>query len=320
MADASLGLLGHMGIGTDSGVWENPTPPSYSIIPFISESLTSAFNRIPHDSLVGYGGELPSVQGIEIVQGTTEHYLDYTTMAFMIAACMGNDSGSSITILDRHGSGTVKRFWMIMDKGHTVYRFGPGIPHKMTISGEKDGRIKIALEWTFFGFSTTGTPWSATAYVPTPRMLFEHGVFRFADQLNALASGDAIGINSFETTLDRGMITDDYVMDATYPKNCLQPVENAFRVCELKFSIPRYDADTIGGWKQADTPLQADLVFTLGGNSHTFQWRELRIMDGFDAPIDGSTAITQEGTCQSYRCANGSHPMGIGNELVVNYT
>lgn len=321
MADASLGILGRMGIVTGAATWATGTyPGSATTYPFISESLTDAYNRIEQNSLVGFGGRLPSDQGVEVITGTTEHIMDYTTMHLFITAVFGDDTAGTITIEDRHGAGSAKAFWIEIDKEHTEYVFGPGKPTKITITGEKDGQIKIALDWVFFGFQTKTSGFTGGAWTPTPRMLFEHGVFRVADQANALAAGDEINPESFEITFDRGAKTDDYVADSTNPKQTLIPIENDFRSAQYKITIPRYEDDAFGTWKAADTTLQGDIVFTLSGNTLTISMPELRITEGFDANIEGPAAVKLDGTFELYRCGNGSHPMGTGNEIEVVYT
>ena len=321
MADASLGILGRMGIVTGAATWETVSfPGSATTIPFISETLVSAFNRIEQNSLVGYGGRLPSDQGVEVLTGTTEHIMDYTTMHVLLTAVLGDDTAGTITIENRHGAGSAKAFWIEIDKEHTEYVFGPGKPTKLTITGEKDGQIKVSLEWVFFGFQSKSSGFTGGAWTPTPRMLFEHGVFRVADQANALAAGDEINPSSFEITFDRGMKTDDFVADATYPKQTLIPIENDFRSAQFKVSIPRYESDAFGTWKAADTPLQGDIVFTLSGNTLTISMPELRISEGFDASIDGPAALKLDGTFELYRCGDAAHPMGTGNEIEIVYT
>ena len=321
MADASLGILGRMGIVTGAATWETVSfPGSATTIPFLTETLTPQFNRIEQDSLVGFGGRLPSDQGVEVITGTTEHIMDYTTMHVLLTAVLGDDAAGTITIEDRHGDGSAKAFWIEIDKEHVEYVFGPGKPTKITISGEKDGKITISLDWVFFGFQSKSSGFTGGAWTPTPRMLFEHGIFRVADQVDALQASDEINPDSFEITFDRGMKTDDYVADTTYPKQTLIPIENDFRSAQYKVALPRFESDTFGTWKNADTALQGDIVFTLSGNTLTISMPELRITEGFDASIDGPAALKLDGTFDLYRCGNGSHPMGTGNEIEIVYT
>lgn len=322
MADASLGVLGKMGISTVAN-WDSSWPGATTVYPFISENLTHRFSRKDNDQLVGYGGMLPSAQGVKTIQGTTEHYMDYESMFIFLAAVFGDlnttPTPNEITIVDRHGSGSANHYFVEIDKGHTQFRFGPGKPGKITISGEKDGRVKFSIEWYFRDVDIVTSGFTGSGYTEKDIMLFEHGVFRLADQADALAAVDEFNIDSFEIELDRNWKPDDYTTNSSDPKLPLEPIEDGFRTASLKISIPRFDANTIITWKDDDEPLQGDLKFTLGSNYTTLQLPELRISEGFDANIGGPEALTLEGTFVCYRCANASHPMGTGNEIKVLY-
>jgi len=317
----SIGILNQMGISAVAG-WDTAFSASTAIIPFEEEGLNEAFERVQQVDLIGSGGKLPSYQGIKVIQGPTKHTLCYDVQT-LIAAVPGNDSAGTISIVDRLGSGSVNAFWIEIDKGHIRHRFGAAKPMKMTISGEKNNSIKLDLDWYFKDRVATASAMASLTPPTNRKILFSDLVFRIGDQVDALTSGDDLGIESFEIVLDRAPKADDYVSDASAPELPLEVIENDFRVASLSFKVPRYNSDTIVGWKDADTALQATLTFTSSAGTLTIKLPELRITEGFDANVGGPGALTLEGTLEAYRSLDTSHPMHPAttmNELEIAYT
>jgi len=315
MAD-SLGFLSKMGFILRTS-WTQAYTACTAIMPFLSESLTSQFSRLPDDTLQGYGGRLPSEQGVEALGGSTEHHFNYSTSGtrLFVTALMGNDAGGVITITD---TVTDKYYAFEFEKQVKRWRFWPCACNKMTITGEKDKRCKIVIDWFARNFETVDTAFPDIAQPTNVLVNFDDLVFRIANQDDAIAGGDAVAIDSFEIVFDRARKADDYATDATNPKQPLDPVSGGWRVCTLGIKVPRYAAATFETWKGTNTPLQADLAFTGPANSILIQLPELRITEGFNQNINGPAPLTVEGKFEAYRSVTGN-PMYVGNEMKITY-
>lgn len=331
MADA-LGILSKMALKTLGSGWNAyPTwsaiTPGGALVPFLSESFSSNYSRIQNDTLSGMGGRLPSEQGVEAIPGTTEHYLNYNTMDMFLAYIMGLDTPGSPNVITIVDNITDKYFGMEFEKQTARHRVWPCKAMKMTISGEKDQYCKLSVDWIARNFESTQTAFVASMTQPVNYIVpFDDLVFKIADQLNAIAVGDTVGIESFEIVLDRQYKGDDYTSDnataaGAGPKQCLEPISNSFRGCTLKIKVPRYAVNTFETWKDANTPLMADLLFTYANPTYTkrIEFPELRIIDGFNSNIGGPGILTVEGTLEAYRSSAGN-PMHVGNEMRVLYT
>lgn len=318
MSDAH-GIGSRMGLVSRTS-WAQAFAAVTSFVPFLDEGLTAAFNRIMDDSLEGEGARLPSEQGNLVVGGTINHNMDYTNMIQYLEYCMGADSGTALTIVNA----LAKYGFLEFDKGVERHRIGAGKMTKFVLSGEKDGIIKCAADWYMYNFAASATAMATPAYTKGDVIYFNQMVFRIADQLNALVAGDAIGIESFEIAFDRAPKADDYESDPTNPQLPLEALENDFRACTLNFKCARFNDDNkhLVGWRGTDTPLQGDLTFTGGSNTMTVKFPQLRITEGFMAPIEGPGVITLNGTCEAYRNANAAHPMtgAVSNEMIIDYT
>lgn len=288
---------------------------------FLSESLTANHDRIDDDSLEGYGGRGPSYQGNQVLTGDTEHYWDYAADVF-VPACMGIHTGTVLTIgevLSEAACTANKYFGLeILKGGARNHKFFPAMITKFVLAGEKGGLVKLTCSWAARQFSSVAAA-GMTAPTAVNRVKFDQMVFRLGDQVNALAAGDAMGIESFEISFDRLMKLDDYATDATLPRQPLEPKENAFRATTLKIKLPRYAADTLQAWRDADTPLQADLTWDgPGTTAKLIEMPELRITEGFDANVGGAEVLTLEGTFEAFR--GGTAFMYVGNEMKITYT
>jgi len=310
MADA-LGFLSKMGIKV-SATWDTAYAAVDLAIPFLSETLTAAYERIQKESLLGYGGREVSEQGNSVIQGTTEHELDYNNYDPLYKMILGEESpGNTFNVVNEFSEFA----WLEFDKQTSRHRFGASVAHKLTISGAKGELVKAKVEWFSKTFDNAATAFPGISPATATRVRFQDLVFRIADQVNALAGGDAVAIESFEIMFDRSMKLDDYVNSQTP----ISPVEGDFRACEFSFKLPRYNLDTLIDWKEADTPLQADFVFTRGGETLTIQFTEVRIVDGFNSEIGGSAPLVVEGKCEAYR--GGAHGfMYAGNEMKIIVT
>lgn len=111
----------------------------------------------------------------------------------------------------------------------------------------------------------------ALSYTLGTRMFHDQAVFRIADCADALAAGDALGISEFEMTLNNNLATDHFT--TTGGTKIDEPYRNGKLTVTIRFTIPQYAANTFVAARDAETKLQADIVFTgptLGGGNYTF--------------------------------------------------
>lgn len=317
----SLGFLSKMAAVSVADWDSSYTASGIAGIPFLSESLSVAYERIQIDSLIGYGGREPSEQGNQMVEGTTEHELDFDNFELLFEAAFGALGGGVFSIVDRLDEFLFLEF----EKQTARYRFGAAKCTKFTISGEKGGLIKCTFDWVVKDFDDNATAWQAGATIDTSlKARFLDVDFWLADQADALTSGDRFAIDSFEFTFERGLKADDYVATGTAAtaKLPIDAVEGGRHTATLALTMPRKSADTIVAWKQADTALQARVAIARaggGGGSYYLEMAHLVIPDGFDSPIGGDSPLTVEGNFECSRTNNASHPM-THEEIVMVYT
>lgn len=125
--------------------------------------------------------------------------------------------------------------------------------------------------------------------VPT-NVTFDMLDFRIGDQANALASGDSLKIESFELTGNNNFSDPQFSsMDANHADSTvtLEPLRNGRRTIDLKVVMPRYEADTVFGWLDNNTALQASLKFSYGSYQFNIFLPNVRMQGNPGAPITG---------------------------------
>jgi hypothetical protein len=313
MAD-SVGIKAKLAFSPAVATWGTAFTKTGQVgMPYTEESLTKEWQRIESEALLGFGGKEASEQGNLVGAGSTTHQLDYNNFLPLLKGAMGAEAGGVVTIEDL----CTEMFWIELDKQVSRWRYGAAMATKMTISGAAGEMVKGVFEWAFKLGEENATAFTATISGAMDKVLFSQLVFRIADQLDAIAGGDAVGISSFELEFNRNMKVDDWVSDASKPQEILVPLEGEFREATLKVTVPRYAAATFQTWKDADTNLQADLVFSgPSAQSLTIELPQLKIIEGFNVPVGGPGVLTQEGTLEVRRSLAGN-PMYVGNEIRI---
>lgn len=321
MAD-SLGILSAMGI-KDLGSWGATWVTVDEMIPVETEGITQAFSRLPDDSLTGSAGRYPSDQGVQVIEGPTNHVLDYNNFDTIFEMAFGTVSTRTFTLSD---DVVAKYVGIEFDKQVSRYRYWAAKLGKIMLSGETDQHVKLNCEWVGrqIDRNATAFPLDETD-LPGPR-----NKVRFEDLdfwIETIAGGpptssERILVSSFELEIDKVFVKDDYASKtgvAGEEKFPLEPVPNEKRACKLKVGIPRYDADTFQDWKDADTPLQVKMTFTRSGETLVLDLPDLRIIDGADAPITGPERIQDEINFDVYKPETGN-PLYDGNEVQAEFT
>jgi hypothetical protein len=316
MADGG-GFGAKMGVRTLAG-WGSAYAAPTALIPFTKETLSKVAIRIEDESLVGTASRGASVEGGWTVGGTTEHMLDYNNFDTLFELAMGAVASRVFTISDDD----LPKFGLVeFEKTIQRHRYYPLKVSGFTISGQANQPVKITYKYVIRKRDLSGTAFPAIA-TPGARNLvqFAHLNFQIGDQADALAGGDGIGIASFEIEFDRQLKTDDYESSTT-PKEILEAVPGDWRVGNIKIATARYNAANAGlvTFKENDTPLQMKFLFSGSGETALFEFPNIRITEGFDAPVEGPGPMKLEGTFQSSPSLAGN-PMYVGNEMRATFT
>jgi hypothetical protein len=123
-------------------------------------------------------------------------------------------------------------------------------------------------------------------------LLFQDSVFRIADLADALQASDALNVTDINIEVNRQLEPVEVNSRAR-----TEALENGFRESTLTFSLPYYTNDFIMDAHQNHTPLQADLVITLGANVKTIQLPKL-IVTEYSNNVGGPDFVTVDVTCQ----------------------
>lgn len=320
MADAT-GILSKMAIKDVAG-WTGAYSAVDNLIPFESETLTQNYTRLEDPSLIGTAGRAPSSQGVQACQGQTVHLLDYNNFDEIFATIFGFQSTRTFYPIDGL---LAKWVWIEFEKQVSRWRFGPCKAMKFVISGEKDGIVRLTIDWI-----ARDVDRSATAF-PSLSVGAARNLIRFEDMTASfidIASGPPSGsgpiklVESFELELDHSLVPDDYTSNpvGNEVKLPLEPIPNGFRVGTVKMKVPRYDIDTDWmAWKDADTPIQGKFAFSRGGETLNLSFPDMRITEGLDAQIGGPERLQNEVTADLYK-PDATNPLTNVAELHAVFT
>jgi hypothetical protein len=320
MADA-IGIASKMGI-KDVASWATARSAPDILIPFDTESLTQGYTRIQDESLVGSAGRARSDQGVQAITGQTVHRLDYNNYDELLSMVFGTLTGRVLTLSEDE---VQKYCWIEFEKETSRWRFGACKATKIVISGEKDGLVMATIDWIARDLDRNAGAFASISTVGARNHIrFEDLQYRIDTVAGGPpAAGDTARIEKFEIELDRVLVPDDYAsksQTAVEEKWPLEPVPNGFRVVSHKLTVPRYntDADWIA-WKEADTPIQATMIFTRSAETLTLELPDMLITEGFDASIGGPERLQMEGTLDVYK-PDSTNPLYTGNELRATFT
>ena len=124
--------------------------------------------------------------------------------------------------------------------------------------------MEISINLAVQDIARSATAFPSISISNHSRLLHQDGIFRIADTANALASGDALGLEMWELVFKRNYKIDDYTNEQ---QTALEPVESGFREVMLNIKLPRYEADTFADYKDNETDLQIRLVVVAQGVS-----------------------------------------------------
>jgi hypothetical protein len=267
-----------------------------TLIPFVSESMTQAFDELRSEALIGQAAMHPTTQGTEIVVGDIVLDLTYGVATQLLGYGFGGQTGGAIVPANDLSA---KTFNLEIEKVNDRYRFYACMVNSITISGSMgDGKpVQVTLgliaqkaDIVSTAFPTLSLPTDGTE----ERVYMEHARavgFWAGDLVDALVSGDEIGISSFEFAMENNLKADDKDSVET---SVVQPIRDGFRTVTSKIGLPRFTTTEAAfpAWRAADTNLQAKLVFTGdGADTVTFFLPNIKISEGGDFNVGGPGVI-----------------------------
>ncbi len=290
----------------DAASWGTAWAEEDTLIPFVSEDLTTEYDKIKSMSLTGSAAEKEFEQGHKMVQGNLNFNLDYDNSGLLFYA-FGSLNGSVWEFEDDLD----EYFALTIDKVTARYQFASCMINTLTISGEAgaDTPIQCSAGVVAYDVTTSATAFASLSMTEDP-VIFPHlSYFRIGDQADALAAGDNIDIQSFEISIDNKLELDAKDTSGTPVLN--PGTRTGFREVTFRITLPRYDATNVTNfttWKDAGTRLQASFYFVSGGESVTVNIPECKIAEGANWNVDGPGPIAAE---VSFRCFynNNNTPM-----------
>ena len=300
-----------MGVAASWGAaWSAPT----IAIPFLSETFEREINKIPYDVLNGLAGRRQADMGVVRVNGDLVCALDYDNFTSLIKGAMGEETAGVITLSD---SEHIQIRRMQFDKQTTRWRLGSVKFHRMVIESTADpGDAKVTFTGVAQDYTRSATAKSDLSLTGPVRLRHRDLVFRIADTVDALAAGDALAVDVFRLTLDLAYETDVFASGSELQ---LEPFGNSFRNASLEIGAPRYDADitTLLAAKDAGTALQADAIWTRGGQTFTVEIPQMAIDSGLNLETSGPQARRADCTLGCYRNTDNTPMAAVENEFRV---
>ncbi len=135
------------------------------------------------------------------------------------------------------------------------------------------------------------------------------------DQVDALAGGDAMAVDSLEIRHQRPL--DQVFVSAQ--RQALEPLENGAGRVVAAVSLPRYAADTWRTWQNAGTQLQVKAQWTFGGKFLTALLPNVLINGQVEIQTGGNAPYNQKVELMAYRNGGANGFMAIEEEAELNY-
>jgi hypothetical protein len=277
-------------------------------IPFVSESFGNDIEKHVDEVLRGKAGAGASIAGNKKHAFTIPCKLTYEDLDLLIAIAMGAAAApqANTGLFDGIYSlaeNLAYSFTAAIYKGVSVWEFAGCKIDTMKISGAANKPLDIEFGGAAKTLSlasatnTSGILTALTTEDAAAKIMFSDLGFKIGAQASALSGLSEKGISAFDVSLNNAMALDQFDNQAL---SILEPQRNGFRKVGLNFSIPRYEADTYLGWRDADTALHAALTFAAGLYSFAIHIPKLKI-DKVDAPISGPGMIEQKVSCTCFR-------------------
>ena len=229
-------------------------------LPILSETLSAASNLLTDESLTGTADQDTGVTSSQIVAGTIEANLQYSSpvLSLLIAMAMGRADTPAVPL----GLGAEKPYpyygsfrlgdnlegyfvSLSIDKqaGGVIHEYDSVKVNGFTITGAAGSFVTISFDLIARRLKTSGTTTTslsaATVSVPKAFIRFEDFQFRSKAQSGVALNGDdQFYPTSFTLTLGNNLVGDMTSLNAPYVD---EPIRDAARTVEGSFEIPKYE-------------------------------------------------------------------------------
>jgi hypothetical protein len=277
-------------------------------IPFVSENFGNDLEKHADEVLRGKAGQGASIAGNKSYPFTIPGKMTYGDLDLLIAVALGaaaapTINGSLYDGLYSTAQNLSYSYTAAVYKGVSVWEYAGNKIDTLKISGEANKPLDFEVGGVAKTLSlasavnTSGVLLALDTEDVASKIMFSDLEFKIAAQATALSGASESGISQFDVTLANGLKLDDFDNRAL---TILEPQRNGFRSVKFNFTVPRYEADTYLGWRDADTALHASLTFTSGSYSFSIHLPKIKI-DKADAAIGGPGLIQQKIQCTCYR-------------------
>lgn len=310
-------------------------------VPILKETLSEQIKMIEDMTLRGHAGHDALDLGEISVSGDIETDIRYTLKSgnffcgsdLLLSVAMGAAPtfGSSVNTL-LHNESPVRPVTFAMNKIVAYWEFVSCMLKGFKISGKTGDPLSASFPLVAHRVLRSGTTNGATQFGNLAanggkRVLFEDLTFRIGDLDNALAAGDALGINEFSLDFDGNFSdsefsTPDYgttVGAGTHGANTttqsarltLPPRRNGKRKATLDFTVPRYLSNQLFTWFTAGTPLQIDIGSSIDSAARTFKILIPHLkLESVEGSVDGPAMFPIK--CKATILRNGGTTAGSG--------
>lgn len=277
-------------------------------LPFVSENFGNDLEKHADDVLRGKAGAGTSIAGNKSYPFTIPCKLTYSDLDLLIAIALGAATAPSVNGALHDGlyspaQNLAYAYTAAVYKGVSVWEYSGNKIDTLKISGEANKPLDIEIGGAAKSLSLTSAINTSVVMLAldtedvAQKIMFSDLEFKIAAQASALSGVTESGIGQFDLNVANKLKLDDY--DNRAP-TILEPQRNGFREVKFNFMVPRYEADTYLGWRDADTALHASLTFTSGSYSFAIHLPNIKI-DKADAAIGGPGLIQQKIQCTCYR-------------------
>lgn len=263
------------------------------LVTILSSNLVLNANIRPSPGLLGIGGQYGTQAPPPTGSGTISLLDDLTLQNPILEQAFGlfvNGTPDRYDVVDQ----TTTALTFALERPLAVEEYAGLQINQLELLGNPADGCSVNLDCFFRAKSNvsvvnTHATLSAllTADPPGAELLFDDVVIRLADLADALAGGDAVQVLSYSLSMNRNM--EQRLVNSLTP---LAARENAKRTTTLTLTLPYDSTLQHEAWWRAQTNLQADITWTLGGITRTLPIPLCRITNvtGRDVPGEGANS------------------------------
>lgn len=251
-------------------------------VPLRSETLTANY-ALYRSQALGQASQHRLQKGFRAAQGQLVFDLDLASKISLLDVVFMRALGTGSGTYEM--SDTLPMFAAHIQKGANLHSYGPLKVTRMAITHRRDEIAQLAVD--VIGRTVYRQAASLVAAAPAADpCLWSHLTVRVADKADALVAGDEIDVEELELVIENpidqtgGSASDDLV----------EPLRDGFRTGRLRLNLTRAGGNW-ATWKEANTPLQADLVWNTGTNSFTVGVFTCYVASGGDVPVSGPQVL-----------------------------